>query len=80
MQVSLYLSDDTVKKVDRLARRQRTSRSKIVEILLERSLSLRAGGFASLTGTWQDPRSAAEIVAEIYRDRRRNRRADRVKL
>jgi len=40
MQVSLYLNEALVKKVDELAKRDSRSRSKMVEILLNRALTV----------------------------------------
>ncbi len=82
MQVSIYLNEELVRKVDRLARREGRSRSKIIEALLEASLAKPGGGarLKALVGAWQDERTAKEIVAEIFRDRERNRRSERVAL
>lgn len=80
MQVSIYLSEDIIKKVDRLAKRERRSRSKIIESLLE--LSLESIGeeshLQSLAGAWKDNRTSREIISGIYKDRQRNRRSERV--
>ena len=77
MQVSLYLSEELVRKLDRLAKRERRSRSQVAESILGSSLAAAGerGGLAELAGRWKDERSAAEIVAQIYGDRRSKRRA-----
>jgi predicted transcriptional regulator len=82
MQVSIYLNEEVVKRVDRLAKKERRSRSKIIEALLEASLKKADEGsrFESLVGAWKDDRSAKEIIEEIYKDRERNRRSERVAL
>lgn len=82
MQVSIYLREDLLRKIDRLAKRDRRSRSKIIEALIESSLEANPSParFDALVGAWKDTRSAKEIIAEIYRDRRRNRRSNRVAL
>ena len=82
MQVSIYLNEDVVKKVDRLAKKERRSRSKVIEALLESSLKKAGVGsrFESLVGAWKDDRPAKEIIEEIYKDRERNRRSERVAL
>ena len=82
MQVSIYLTEGVVKKVDRLAKKERRSRSKVIEALLEVSLKKVGEGsrFESLVGAWKDDRAAREIVEEIDRDRERNRRSERVAL
>jgi hypothetical protein len=78
VQLSVYLREDLVKEVDRLARRQRKSRSKVIEGLVEASLEKTGRGrLLDLVGSWKDDRPAAEIIKEIYGHRRRNRRSDR---
>lgn len=82
MQVSIYLNEELVKKVDQLAKREHRSRSKVIETLLESSIT-KAGGssrFEPLVGAWKDERPAKEILEEIYKDRERNRRSERVAL
>ena len=82
MQVSLYLNEALVKKVDALAKRERRSRSKVIEALLESALKKPGQGsrFEPLVGAWKDDRPAKEIIEEIYKDRERNRRSERVAL
>ena len=82
MQVSIYLKEELVKRVDRIARKEHRSRSKIIEALVESSLTKArpANGLDSLVGAWEDDRSAAEIIREIYGDRQRNRRSERAGL
>lgn len=82
MQVSIYLNEEVIKKVDKLAKKERRSRSKVIEALLEVSLRKAGQGsrFESLVGVWKDDRSAKEIIEEIYKDRERNRRSERVTL
>jgi len=81
MQVSIYLNEELVKKVDQLAKREHRSRSKIIETLLQSSLKKTGGSrFEPLVGVWKDERSAKEILEEIYKDRERNRRSERVAL
>jgi predicted transcriptional regulator len=71
------LSEELVKKLDRLAKRERRSRSQVAESLLGSSIASAndRGGLAELSGRWKDERSAEEIVAQIYGDRRSKRRA-----
>lgn len=82
MQISIYLKEDLVKKVNTLAKRENRSRSKVIEALLEFSLKGAGKGsrVASLLGAWKDSRSAKEIIDDIYKDRERNRRSERVAL
>ncbi len=82
MQVSLYLNEDLVKRVDRLAKRQHRSRSKVIENLIESSLKTtgRDGRYEPLVGAWKDHRSAKTILRDLYKGRERNRRSERVSL
>ncbi|MBI5410749.1 MAG: ribbon-helix-helix protein, CopG family [Nitrospirae bacterium] len=83
MQVSIYLREELVRKVDSLAKRERRSRSKIIEALVNSSLKRRGSEesrIASLVGAWKNDRTAKEIIEEIYKDRDRNRRSDRANL
>jgi metal-responsive CopG/Arc/MetJ family transcriptional regulator len=81
MQVSIYLGEELVKRVDRLAKTERRSRSKIIETLLESSLKKNEGNrLERLVGTWKDNRSAKEIIKDIYKDRARNRRSEHIGL
>ena len=77
MQVSIYLREELVRKVDRLARKARRSRSKMVEALLESALGADGGTHwvDGLTGAWKDSRSTEQIIADIYRSRRSRRGA-----
>lgn len=82
MQVSIYLGEELVKKVDHLAKKERRSRSKVIETLLESSLKKNGEGnrFERLIGTWKDDRSAKEIIKDLYKGRARNRRSEHIGL
>lgn len=71
MQVSLYMDEELVAELDRIAASRGASRSRLVQELLREALS--AGGQAARVaesgGTWEDSRSAREIVEEIYETR-----------
>ena len=71
MQVSLYLDQDLVRELDRLATKRGQSRSRIAQELMRKALRGRnqAALVAESAGTWEDARSAEEIVAEIYEAR-----------
>jgi hypothetical protein len=78
MQVSLYLSDELIERLDELATRSGRSRSATVQSLLERTFS--SGGdrdLLTLAGTWHDPRPAEQIIREVSEGRSYNRRSDR---
>jgi hypothetical protein len=79
MQVSLYIDEKILKKVDGVARSERRSRSAVIQSLLEATLFGESvgGSLAELAGSWQDDRSAEEIIAEVTRNRARNRRSER---
>ena len=80
MQVSIYLTDKIVRKVDRVAKRTGRSRSRVIESLLESSLQIpspQQGGWSVLMGAWKDDRSAKDLIAEIYKSRKQNRRSNR---
>lgn len=81
MQVSIYLTETIVKKIDRLAKRTGRSRSKVIERLLESSLQTsvpQQGGLAALVGAWKDDRPAEDFIEEVYENRKRNRRSERL--
>jgi hypothetical protein len=81
MQISIYLGEELVKKVNHLAKKERRSQSKVIETLLESSLKKNGGNrFERLVGTWKDNRSADEIIKEVYKDRARNRRSESIGL
>lgn len=80
MQVSVYLTGKIVKKIDRVAKRTGRSRSRVIESLLELSLqtsSSQQSGWSVLMEAWKDDRSAKDLIAEIYKSRKQNRRSDR---
>ncbi|MCS6302660.1 MAG: hypothetical protein H8K07_03200 [Nitrospira sp.] len=80
MQVSIYLNNTIVRKLDRVAKRTGRSRSRVIGSLLKSSLetpSLEQDGWGALIGAWKDDRPAKDLVAEIYKSRKRNRRSDR---
>ncbi len=70
----IYLNGRLVKKGDKLPKRERWSRSKLIKALIESFLEKGKGQFiqaAMLERLW-------EIIDEIYKDRRRNRRPERL--
>lgn len=71
MQLSIYLEDGLIERVDRMARQKRVSRSRMISGLLEEAIrggahGNRARRLLALAGSWKDKRTAAEIVREIY--------------
>ncbi|OGH60496.1 MAG: hypothetical protein A3G34_16355 [Candidatus Lindowbacteria bacterium RIFCSPLOWO2_12_FULL_62_27] len=71
MQVSIYLDESLIRRVDRRARREKRSRSEVVSELLSEALrqgprSDRAGRLKALAGSWMDERSPEEIVEDVY--------------
>jgi hypothetical protein len=80
MQVSLYLDEKVVKKIDEKAKKEQRSRSALIQSILEHAVfgdAKLTGSIADLAGSWEDDRSAEEIVDEVYKARGRNRRAER---
>ncbi len=78
MQVSLYLDEKVVKKIDERARKEQRSRSALIQSILEHAVfggGEHGGSIADLAGSWQDARSAEEILDEVYQARGRSRRA-----
>lgn len=79
MQVSLYLDDALIRRLDELADHSGKSRSATVQRLLEHSLA--AGdepGLMALAGAWKDIRPAEQIIREATEGRRYNRRSESV--
>ena len=82
MQLSIYLGDDLIRRVDRMARQKRLSRSRMISGLIEEAIQNgghghRARRILALAGSWKDHRMADEIVREIYSRRTRaSRRAE----
>ncbi len=78
MQVSLYLTDELLARLDELAGSTGRSRSATVQHLLERTLA--SGGdrdLLTLAGAWRDPRPAEQIIREVTEGRLYNRRSER---
>jgi|GEM_PF-2489797 len=78
MQVSLYLSDALLERLDELAGRTGRSRSATVQNLLERTLASGSDrDLLTLAGTWEDHRPAEQIIREVTEGRMYNRRSER---
>jgi predicted transcriptional regulator len=79
MQVSLYLDDALIRRLDELAGRSGKSRSATVQQLLEGALvSGDESGLLALAGNWKDARSAEQIIREATEGRRYNRRSEQL--
>ncbi len=79
MQVSLYLDDALIRRLDELAGRSRKSRSATVQQLLEGALdSGEEPGLLALAGAWKDIRPAEQIIQEATEGRRYNRRSEQL--
>lgn len=84
MQLSIYLDKTLIQKVDRLAKQQKQSRSRVVSELLTQSLQNGPGlnrqkRLLELAGSWQDSRSAHEIIRDIYTQRTASRQRAEIK-
>ena len=75
MQISVYLSEELIERVDELAERLDRSRSRTIAELLEIGLRQeeRGGdGLARLAGKWKDDRPADAVVREVLEGREYN--------
>jgi hypothetical protein len=81
MNLTVYVPREMVEELGERARRAGLTPSLFVQSLLRRELAGEAerfsDAFAALAGSWEDRRTADEIVVDIKRHRRR---ADRVTL
>jgi plasmid stability protein len=81
MQVSLYLDDTLIRRLDVLAESTGKSRSATVQRLLEHALVSDDGPeLLTLAGSWKDVRPAEQIIREVTEGRRYNRRVEPVDL
>jgi plasmid stability protein len=79
MQVSLYLDDTLIRRLDKLADRTGKSRSATVQSLLEHALVSDEGpALLALAGSWKDVRPAEQIIREVTEGRRYNRRSEQL--
>lgn len=74
MQLSVYLNDSLIRRVDRMAKKKRISRSRMIGRLIDDAM--RGGGkgdrakrILALAGSWRDHRPADKIVKDIYAGR-----------
>jgi predicted transcriptional regulator len=65
-QLAIYLEDRLAKRLEKVVKASGQSKSKWVAEAIERSLQDHwPDGFFDLAGSWQDDRSADEIIKEI---------------
>lgn len=68
-QISLYLSKDLQKKVDKLAKQEKKSRSAWIQKAIEEKAENKSDQFPdwwwALLGTWEDDRTSEEIIRDI---------------
>ncbi|MBI2838063.1 MAG: ribbon-helix-helix protein, CopG family [Acidobacteria bacterium] len=65
-QLAIYLDSDTARKLDKVAKRDKLSRSAWVRKAVETQLRNRLPeSFFRVLGTWEDGRDPAEILREI---------------
>lgn len=79
MQVSVYLSEDLIERIDELAGRLDRSRSRTIQELLEMGLRQQDRSpfdLTSLAGRWKDDRPAEVLVREVMEGREYNRRSE----
>ena len=80
MQVSVYLSEDLIERIDELAGRLDRSRSRTIQELLEMGLRQQDRSptdVTALAGRWKDDRPAEALVREVMESRAYNRRSER---
>lgn len=76
-QVAIYIDDETMKLVDRAAKKEGASRSAWVKKAVEERLRNRLPeSFFRVLGAWKDERCADEILADIRSATRETKRAD----
>jgi predicted transcriptional regulator len=65
-QLAIYINDALARRLDRAAKKAGVSRSRLVARLLESHFADRLpDDFFAVLGSWEDDRSADEIVADI---------------
>jgi hypothetical protein len=76
-QVAIYVNDKTIEKLDRAAKKDGMSRSAWVRMAVEEKLRNRLPeSFFETLGTWEDPRDADAILADIRTSTRETPRAE----
>ena len=80
-QISLYIDEETLKKVEKAAKKEHISISKWVGNNIKRSFESKintvennTAEWLKLAGSWEDERSADEIIADIKNSRTENKR------
>ena len=76
-QVAIYIDDETMKRVDKAAKKEGASRSAWVKRAVEERLRNRLpDSFFRVLGTWKDDRDTDEILADIRSGTRETKRAE----
>jgi len=80
-QISLYIDEETLSKIEKAAKKEHISISKWVGNNIKRSFESKINTvenntteWLKLAGSWEDERSAEEIIADIKNSRTENRR------
>ncbi|MFN7970982.1 MAG: CopG family transcriptional regulator [Acidobacteriota bacterium] len=76
-QVAIYIDNETMKRVDKAAKREGASRSAWVKKAVEERLRNRLpDSFFRVLGAWKDDRDADEILADIRSGIRETKRPE----
>lgn len=80
-QISLYIDEETLKKVEKASKKEHISISKWVGNNIKRTFESKiktvennTTEWLKLAGSWKDEKSAEEIIADIKNSRTENRR------
>lgn len=89
MQVSVYLEEKLLRRVDEIARREKRSRSQVIQLILENMLepekSVRpeapeTSKYDRFFGCWEGRESAEELILQMRNSREKNTRFKKVSL
>ena len=89
MQVNVYLKEDTVRRIDQIARQERRSRSQVIQLFIEKMIAEDDTGltgpgekskYDKFFGLWKDDETAADLIKEVREARSRNRRSEKARL
>ncbi len=80
-QISLYIDEETLKKIEKAAKKEHLSISKWVGNNIKRSFEPKNNTvenntteWLKLAGSWEDERSVEEIITDIQNSRTENKR------
>ncbi len=89
MQVSVYLEEKLLRRVEEIARREKRSRSQVIQLILENTLATGlpnenktagTGKYDRFFGCWEGRETAEELILQMRESRANNVRLKKVKL